>query len=119
RIIKACGVKYCKKADPNNFTQFLSILKSAGKKAQSEVAVVISKSPCLKDKNQRIEKKPFKVVINDNCDGCGYCIREFECPALIQDGQRTSIDYYLCNNCGVCVYSCPKKAITLEVKQGQ
>lgn len=114
KIVKACGIKYCKTANPYDFKSFLSVLKNASKRAQTEIAVVISKYPCLMDKSQRIDRQPIKVQITNKCDGCGYCIREFECPAIRQIDKQTIIDYYLCNNCGLCSYVCPKNAIVSE-----
>ncbi|MCX8070449.1 MAG: thiamine pyrophosphate-dependent enzyme, partial [Thermodesulfovibrionales bacterium] len=114
KIVKACGVKYCKIVNPFEFNTFISVLKNAYKKAKSGVAVVIAKSPCLMDRSKKIERKQIRVIIDDKCDGCGYCLREFECPAIIQKDKKTSIDYYLCSNCGICIHVCPKKAIVSE-----
>lgn len=113
RIVKSCGVKFCKTVDPYDFAALSKTLKQARKASEKTVAVVISKAPCLMDKGAKGKRMTSKVIINDKCDGCGYCVREFECPALslLQEQKRTTIDYSLCSNCGFCVHVCPKKAI--------
>ncbi len=113
RVVKGCGVHYCKVVDPYDMKGFITTLKGAQRAAQKGVAVVISRAPCLMDKGQRLDRKTTKVMINEHCDGCGYCLREFECPALSPsiETKKTVIDYALCNHCGVCINVCPKGAI--------
>jgi indolepyruvate ferredoxin oxidoreductase alpha subunit len=57
-------------------------------------------------------------MVTEDCDGCGFCHQQFECPALVvvDDGQRTTVDALACNGCGVCLNICPKEAI---VKKSQ
>ncbi len=111
RVVKGCGVTYCKVANPYNLMGFIDTLKGAQRASKKGVAVVISRAPCLMDKGQKDDRKTTKVTINEHCDGCGYCLREFECPALIPSTKKTLIDYTLCNHCGVCLHVCPKGAI--------
>ena len=54
----------------------------------------------------------LQIEVADSCDGCGYCIEHFECPALIMNSEeRVYVDPILCNGCGVCLSVCPKKSI--------
>lgn len=58
------------------------------------------------------------MEVGDTCDGCGYCVGHFECPALIlekievdkedEEEKLVRIDQTLCCGCGVCVHVCPK-----------
>jgi len=53
------------------------------------------------------------VQISERCDGCGYCVKSFECPALVHHAEdkkhkHTTIDPLLCAGCGVCLHVCPK-----------
>jgi indolepyruvate ferredoxin oxidoreductase alpha subunit len=93
------------------------LLKEAVKfSRQSGPAVVISRHPCILDRSRKGAGGDFIAVeISDRCDGCGYCITHFECPALIRhEGDPahvcTSIDPMLCVGCGVCLEVCPKGA---------
>ncbi len=84
-------------------------------------AVVISRYPCVIDLARKGEiTEHIPVDVTDDCDGCAYCIKQFECPALIyhedegQDEKYVSIDRILCTDCGVCLNVCPKGAIVLK-----
>jgi indolepyruvate ferredoxin oxidoreductase alpha subunit len=63
------------------------------------------------------EKAAFgkTVRMTDTCDGCGYCIQHFECPALAlnEAKNRVRIDPLVCSGCGVCVSVCPKGSIEI------
>jgi indolepyruvate ferredoxin oxidoreductase alpha subunit len=58
-------------------------------------------------------------VITEECDGCGYCVQAFECPALVprQDGSRVAIDYKICAACGQCIDVCYKGFIVPQVME--
>jgi indolepyruvate ferredoxin oxidoreductase alpha subunit len=51
--------------------------------------------------------------VADTCDGCGFCVSHFECPALVllPVEKRVTIDAGLCSGCGVCVHVCPKNSL--------
>lgn len=59
------------------------------------------------------------MVLDENCDGCAYCVDP--CPyhalTLIEYARNGSIkktvdrDLALCKGCGVCMATCPKKGI--------
>jgi heterodisulfide reductase subunit A len=84
-----------------------------GEGASSRVAGIVSKKELL--------KSPLvSVVVDENCDGCAYCIEP--CPAqaltLIEymqnDGSiKKTVDNNeaICRGCGICMATCPKKGI--------
>jgi len=115
-LVKGCGVQFCRVGDPYRLNEFIALLKEAVRYSRKNgPAVVISRRPCLIDR-LREEKsgwEPVKVEVADTCDGCGFCINHFECPALVLDPteERVYIDTVLCNGCGVCMSVCPKKSI--------
>jgi len=121
-LVRGCGVKYCKEGNPYQVNEFIDLMKDAVKYSRENgPAVVISRYPCVIDlarKGEIIEHVPVEVT--DDCDGCAYCIKQFECPALIfhedetQDEKYVSIDRILCIDCGVCLNVCPKGAIVAK-----
>ena len=117
KLVTGCGIKYCKTANPMEIDKFIPLLKEAVKYSRKKgPAVVISRSPCLLSLSKEELKKNYKrVEITDTCDGCGYCISHFECPALVMDQEKeiVELDYSLCTGCGVCIHVCPKKSIAL------
>ncbi len=118
KLVTGCGIKYCKTANPIETDKFIPLLKEAVKYSRNKgPAVVISRSPCLLSLSREKLKKNYKrVEITDTCDGCGYCISHFECPALVMDQEKeiVELDYSLCTGCGVCIHVCPKKSIVMS-----
>jgi indolepyruvate ferredoxin oxidoreductase alpha subunit len=57
--------------------------------------------------------REVEVQINEQCDGCGFCLQHFECPALVMDDQseQVTVDQLVCTGCGVCLQVCPNEAI--------
>ncbi len=117
-LVRGCGVKYCKTGNPYQVDEFIALMKDAVKYSRENgPAVVISRYPCVIDlarKGEAAERRP--VEITEDCDGCGYCIKHFECPALIfhdekEDEKHVTIDPLLCIDCGVCLSVCPKGSI--------
>ncbi len=114
-LVKGCGIKFCRVGDPYDMPGFIKILKSARKHAKDKgLAVVISRHACLMDKRAKAaECNRINVEISSSCDGCSYCIKQFECPAIEYDGDRklARINQLVCSGCGVCIHVCPRKAI--------
>jgi len=121
-LVRGCGVKYCKEGNPYQVNEFIDLMKDAVKYSRENgPAVVISRYPCVIDLARKGEiTEHLPVEITDDCDGCAYCIKQFECPALIyhedeaQDEKYVSIDRILCIDCGVCLNVCPKGAIVAK-----
>ena len=116
-LVRGCGVKYVNVGNPYDVPEFIALLKDAIQYSRKNgPAVVLSRYPCILDRARKGETGEYiPVEITDTCDGCGYCIKHFECPALIfhEDGDEkyVSIDPILCTNCGVCLNVCPKDSI--------
>ena len=83
-----------------------------GEGTASRVAGVISKEELVKSPT-------ISFVVDENCDGCAYCIEP--CPAqaitLIDYMQKDSVkktvevNEAICRGCGVCMATCPKEGI--------
>ncbi len=115
-LVQGCGVKFIRQGNPYELTQFIPLLKEAVKYSRSNgPAVVIARYPCVIHRARQGETgEIIPVEVSDECDGCGYCIKHFECPALIfhddKENKHVSIDPILCTSCGVCLNVCPKGA---------
>jgi indolepyruvate ferredoxin oxidoreductase alpha subunit len=115
-LVEGCGVKFLREADPYEVKDFIALLKEAVQYSRKNgPAVVISKYPCVLHRaRQGGSGEYIPVEVSDDCDGCGYCIKHFECPALIyhddEEDKHVSIDPILCTACGVCLNVCPKEA---------
>ena len=115
-LVQGCGVKFIRQGNPYELTQFIPLLKEAVKYSRSNgPAVVIARYPCVIHRARQGETgEIIPVEVSDECDGCGYCIKHFECPALIfhddTENKHVSIDPILCTSCGVCLNVCPKGA---------
>ena len=116
-LVRGCGVKSVRTGDPYQLEDFIGLVKAAIDDCQQGgPAVVIAKHPCLLDRRQTQPLHPIKAIeISDTCDGCGFCVKHFECPALVmqQEDEKefVSVDPVLCTGCGVCVAVCPKNSI--------
>ncbi len=117
--IKGIGIEYIKEVDPYDLSLFISELKKAGEYTMADdggIAVIIAKHPCILYSKKK-KKTPIKkrVSVTENCTGCRYCIKFFECPALIYNEKtgRADINRWICSDCGVCADEnvCPAGAI--------
>ena len=115
-IVKGCGVRLVKIADPLNLPAFTALLQEAVSFSREQsVAVVIAKSPCLVDRSMpRLKRQQPKV--DASCVGCRICTERFECPALVFDqaSRTVAVDPMICSGCGVCLEVCPSKSIKRE-----
>lgn len=122
-LVAGCGVRFLREGNPYAYKEFLALMKEAVRYSRENgPAVVIARYPCVIDRARRGGRGEFiPVEITEECDGCGYCTKHFECPALVlhdedEKNKHTTIDRILCAGCGVCIHVCPKGAI--RVKEG-
>jgi indolepyruvate ferredoxin oxidoreductase alpha subunit len=118
-LVRACGIDFIRECDPYDMETFASVLKEADLYRRSPdggIAVIISKHPCILDREARRSQPVYAVRITENCTGCRECLDSFECPSLLYNDaeERVSIDSNTCIGCGVCVHVCPAGAIVAE-----
>jgi indolepyruvate ferredoxin oxidoreductase alpha subunit len=116
KLVGGCGVDFLRVADPYQTDTLIKVIKEAlaYSREHAAPAVVISRAPCLIDKQATLTKATGAApIVTDACDGCGYCVQQFECPAIVlaEDESHVTIDPVLCSGCGVCGHVCPKRAI--------
>jgi heterodisulfide reductase subunit A len=102
-----CGLAHCPKSIEESITQ--------ADAAAGRAATILSKDEIELDAN-------ISEIVDDNCDGCAYCIDP--CPynalTLIEYMLKGDIkktverDAALCKGCGVCQATCPKKGIFIR-----
>ena len=114
-IVRACGVRFCRTANPDRLPEFVALLKEALAYSREDgVAVVIARAPCATAvRSAAAGRSSAAVAVSAECNGCRHCVDRFECPALVYDEQakRVRIDGMICTGCGVCIHVCPVGAL--------
>ncbi|MEA2110090.1 MAG: 4Fe-4S binding protein, partial [Pseudomonadota bacterium] len=57
------------------------------------------------------------VVDEEECIGCGLCVKRCQMDAVSLVDEKAVVDYSRCIGCGVCVPTCKPQAIKLERKE--
>jgi indolepyruvate ferredoxin oxidoreductase alpha subunit len=130
-LVRACGVRFVRTADPYERGPFEVLLREAQAHTLAEdggVAVIIADRPCVLYDDAPVTATPIPVIITEECDGCQYCTEAFECPALVlrADKSRVDVNYSVCVDCGQCIDAChkgfivakPATAVSHPVAQG-
>ncbi len=119
-VVKGAGVEFLEVVDAYDHDTLKETLLAAQNhilQPDGRVAVIISRAPCLiHEKTARHQWKGNHVAIDpEECEGCGVCVKTFECPALIQDEPKAKvhIDRSVCVDCGNCTVSCRQDAIMI------
>ena len=102
-----CGLAHSAKAVDESIIQ--------AQATASRAATVLSKD------NVELEAT-ISQVVDDNCDGCAYCIEPcpYQAITLIEykkDGQvkkTVEVNETACKGCGCCMATCPKKGIFVK-----
>lgn len=107
-LCKAVGVNHVYEVNAFDVDKLEKVIKEAT--AMDEVAVIITKSPCV-----LLDKTPVKKQYRINaevCKRCGLCMKP-GCPAITKKENGTIvINETMCNGCGLCEKSCRFGAIT-------
>ena len=118
-LLKGCGIEKVAVVDPYRQSEMIDTLKEAWQYSQAPeggIAAIIARRGCLMIPAERQQLPGLQVTIAaDDCTGCGYCIKAFECPALVtrvkDPENRVMIDQVTCVGCGQCLEICPHGAI--------
>ena len=121
-LVKGCGIEKIDVVDPYNQEEMISVLKQALEYTRTPtggIAAVIARRGCLMIPAERRQLTRLAVIIaEEECTGCGYCLKAFECPALVlrdNDAEnRVTIDPIICCGCGQCIAICPQEAIKVQ-----
>ena len=124
-LVAGCGIDRISVVDPYNQEETIAVLKEALEYTRSPeggIAAVIARRGCLMIPAERRRLTRLKITIAEaECTGCGYCLKAFECPALLpreNDAEdRVTIDPIICTGCGQCVTICPQGAIQIQEQE--
>ncbi|MEA1923542.1 MAG: thiamine pyrophosphate-dependent enzyme [Pseudomonadota bacterium] len=120
-LLKGCGIEKITVVDPYRQSEMIDTIKEAWQYAQTPeggIAAVIARRGCLMIPAERRQLTTLQISISDDdCTGCGYCLKAFECPALVVKANdpenRVTIDQVTCVGCGQCLDICPQGAIKI------
>jgi indolepyruvate ferredoxin oxidoreductase alpha subunit len=118
-VARALGVGFVEVVNPLNVKEAEKAFEKAIRYEGTGPAVVVSRSPCalftLREARERGEKIHKYKVLEDACSGCGVCIKNFGCPAIVWgDNKKALINPEECTGCSVCLQICPSQAIVME-----
>lgn len=57
---------------------------------------------------------PVKAAVNEDCTGCGFCVKTCFFSAIRLGDNRAIIDQNACDGCGLCVAVCPFDAVIMK-----
>ncbi|MDF2485404.1 MAG: hypothetical protein K0R46_1572 [Herbinix sp.] len=106
-LCKAVGVNHVYEINAFDTERLEKAIKEAT--AMDEVAVIITKSPCI-----LLSKAPSKKqyhILPEVCKKCGMCMKP-GCPAITKlENGTIAINDTMCNGCGLCEQACKFAAV--------
>ena len=92
RVLRAIGLTVVETVDPLDYALSVETVKRVAE--EPGVKAIIFRSPCI----AITKPKGRSHVDPEKCIGCGKCIRELGCPAIIldSDGKKAKIDTSVC-----------------------
>jgi indolepyruvate ferredoxin oxidoreductase alpha subunit len=112
-IVKSFGVKNIRVVNAFNQKELQAAVKEFA--AKDELCVIISRGLCRLYMRRLLKKRGeefIKFQIDPNkCKQCLTCVKQFACPAIVQEGNKVYIREDMCWGCGVCAQICPFGAI--------
>jgi indolepyruvate ferredoxin oxidoreductase alpha subunit len=117
RVCKAMNVPTIV-VDPWDTEKSQNLMKEHIKNNPEGPKVIISRRDCIADALRRTEELNPLIIDKETCVGCGVCVDQLGCPAIIYTPEeldnkhpRPIIDSNLCSACTVCSQICPVDAI--------
>jgi indolepyruvate ferredoxin oxidoreductase alpha subunit len=108
-LCRAVGVRHVATVDPYDLEKTRETIGAA--MDAPEVAVVITRGPCVLIKHDLFERKAPLFVDADQCTACRACLK-LGCPAIEWEPGRgqekgyAKVDKLLCTGCGICAQVC-------------
>jgi len=109
KILQAVGVCEVVTMNPLHLREAVETVSRLSEKPG--VKAIIFQEPCI-----ALVKPERALTVAASCIGCGKCIRELGCPALVPNGKQVSIEPSLCTGCTLCAQVCPVHAIGVPGK---
>jgi indolepyruvate ferredoxin oxidoreductase alpha subunit len=121
KVVQALGVEHVQVISAYDTKKLVEAVLT--EMAYEGPSVIISKAPCAIVVERELRKRKLKTykakVDLDKCTGCKSCMKKIGCPAF---GWSTDPKPHVtilphCNGCGLCIETCPFKAISVPGKK--
>lgn len=103
-VARGLGIETVLEADPYNLEAAVAAASQA--LAVPGPSLVLFRRTCP----QLAPPTSYCTIDSATCTGCGLCLKELGCPALVRSGNKITINS-TCNGCGLCAQICPSGAI--------
>jgi heterodisulfide reductase subunit A len=79
-----------------------------------EAMAVASKVATFLGKGEKLVSPEVAYLIPDRCNLCGICVDSCPTKAINRDRKQIIINPISCNGCGICIPICPREALDLK-----